>query len=74
MNVFAQTSNLVISLRTATDLINPRLVNNISGMGSIAQGAEGLVIAARGGRDGCNTSSAKNKKTALTRKNIAFYK
>lgn len=43
----------------ATDLINPRLVNNISGMGSVAQGAEGLVIAAGGGRDGCNASNAK---------------
>lgn len=60
MNLFAQTSNLAASLRKATDLINPRLVNNISGMGSVAQGAEGLVIAARGGRDGCNTSNAKD--------------
>lgn len=44
---------------TATDLINPGLVNNISGMGSVAQGAEGLVIAARGGGDRCNTGNAK---------------
>lgn len=55
-----------------TDLINPRLVNNISGMGSVAQGAEGLVIAAGGGRDGCNTSRGKEKKKQTEQQNIAF--
>lgn len=59
---FFQTSNLADSLQKATDLINPRLVYNISGMGGVAQGAEGLVIAAGGGRDGCNASNAMEKK------------
>lgn len=34
---------------TATDLINPRLVDDISGMGGVAQGAEGLVVTVSGG-------------------------
>lgn len=51
VKVFASVST------TTTDLVNPGLVDDVFGMAGIAQRAEGLVVAARGGRDGYDTNT-----------------
>ncbi len=49
-------------LLAATDLVNPRLVDNIPGVGGVAQSAEGLIITAGWGGDRCNTNAHKKLK------------